>query len=180
MAARKRRLAFQWFFMVASHPCGGYSLLFCCSAPFHMYPSVGIWSRSIPASSTYNSVRIFLSSWYKVLEFTPRNLVLRQPGRAPLCVTPDRKMTLSTAGVDPSARLIAPTGLPLAIIVISFIFLGLSLVAVSLRTYIRLRKRIFGLDDAFMAIGTVRLLWSSWIYDKLIRFRRSCTYLSSV
>jgi hypothetical protein len=27
---------------------------------------------------------------------------------------------------------------------------------VSLRTYIRLKKRTFGLDDAFMAIGTVR------------------------
>ena len=51
----------------------------------------------------------------------------------------------------------APEGLPLAIIVISFIFLGLSLVAVGLRTYIRLKKQTFGLDDAFMAIGTVRL-----------------------
>lgn len=64
-------------------------------------------------------------------------------------------MATPSKGVDPSARLILPSGLPLAIIIISYIFLALSLVAVSLRTYIRLKKRTFGLDDAFMAIGTV-------------------------
>lgn len=66
-------------------------------------------------------------------------------------------MATSSKDIDPSARLITPEGLPLAIIIISFVFLALSLVAVSLRTYIRLKKRTFGLDDAFMAIGTVRL-----------------------
>lgn len=66
-------------------------------------------------------------------------------------------MATSSKDIDPSGRLITPEGLPLAIIIISFIFLALSLVAVSLRTYIRLKKRTFGLDDAFMAIGTVRL-----------------------
>jgi hypothetical protein len=64
--------------------------------------------------------------------------------------------------IDPSARLITPEGLPLAILAISCIFLGLSLIAVSLRTYIRFTKGIFGLDDAFMAIGTVRLPFFTW------------------
>lgn len=58
--------------------------------------------------------------------------------------------------VDPEARIIAPDGLPLTIIVISCIFLGLSIVSVCLRTYIRFAKGTFGLDDAFMASGTVR------------------------
>ena len=66
-------------------------------------------------------------------------------------------MSTSSNGIDPSARLIVPEGLPLVIIVISSIFLGLSLFTVSLRTYIRLKKGTFGLDDAFMTIGTVRL-----------------------
>ncbi|KAI4677826.1 hypothetical protein J4E81_010756 [Alternaria sp. BMP 2799] len=57
--------------------------------------------------------------------------------------------------VDPSARLIAPDGLPLAIIVISSIFFALSIVTVALRTYIRIKKRIFGLEDAFMVVGTI-------------------------
>jgi hypothetical protein len=66
-------------------------------------------------------------------------------------------MSAPQSNVDPSARLLTPEGLPLAIIAISCIFLGLSLLAVSLRTYIRFTKGIFGLDDAFMLIGTVRL-----------------------
>lgn len=58
--------------------------------------------------------------------------------------------------VDPDARIIAPDGLPLSIIIISCIFLGLSIVSVCLRTYVRLAKGTFGLDDAFMASGSVR------------------------
>lgn len=65
-------------------------------------------------------------------------------------------MAMPSNGVDPSARLIAPQGLPLAIIIISSIFLFISIVAVSLRTFIRLKKGTFAIDDAFMAIGTVR------------------------
>jgi hypothetical protein len=65
-------------------------------------------------------------------------------------------MSAPTNDVDPSLRLITPDGLPLAIIIISCIFLGVSLVTVSLRTYIRLKKRTFGVDDAFMVVGTVR------------------------
>lgn len=66
-------------------------------------------------------------------------------------------MATPSNDVDPSARLIAPDGLPLAIIVISFIFFALSIVTVALRTFIRIKKGIFGLEDAFMVIGTVRL-----------------------
>jgi hypothetical protein len=57
--------------------------------------------------------------------------------------------------IDQSLRLIAPTGLPLAIIVISSIFFALSIVTVALRTFIRIKKGIFGLEDTFMVIGTV-------------------------
>lgn len=67
-------------------------------------------------------------------------------------------MAVPSNDIDASARLMAPTGLPLAIIIISSISLGLSLVTVSMRTYIRLRRGIFALDDAFMTIGTVCLL----------------------
>jgi hypothetical protein len=58
-------------------------------------------------------------------------------------------------GVDPTARSIKPDGLPLAIVVLSSIFLGLSVIVVSLRTYIRLVKRTFGTDDGFMVAGCV-------------------------
>ena len=62
---------------------------------------------------------------------------------------------MASNGVDPNARLIALDGLPLAIVVISLIFFIASIITVSLRTYIRLKKRIFGLEDTFMVIGTV-------------------------
>lgn len=63
---------------------------------------------------------------------------------------------MENPNVDPEARIIAPDGLPLTIIVVSCVFLGLSIIAVSLRTYVRLAKGTFGLDDAFVSIGTVR------------------------
>lgn len=63
---------------------------------------------------------------------------------------------MSTA-VDPNARIISPNGLPLAILVLSAVFLGLSLVTVALRTYTRLAKGIFGWDDTFVLIGSVSL-----------------------
>jgi len=62
---------------------------------------------------------------------------------------------MASNDVDPSARLIALDGLPLAIVVISSIFFIASIITVSLRTYIRLKKGIFGLEDIFMVIGTV-------------------------
>lgn len=58
--------------------------------------------------------------------------------------------------LDPSARIITPDGLPLTIIIISCVFLGLSIITVSLRTYVRLVKGTFGWDDAFVGAGTVR------------------------
>lgn len=63
---------------------------------------------------------------------------------------------MENPNVDPDERIIAPNGLPLTIIIISSIFLGLSILAVSLRTYVRLKKGTFGLDDAFVGAGTVR------------------------
>jgi hypothetical protein len=64
---------------------------------------------------------------------------------------------MASDGVDPSARLISPDGLPLAIIIISSIFFAASIITVTLRTYIRLKMGIFGLEDTFMVIGTVSL-----------------------
>jgi hypothetical protein len=62
--------------------------------------------------------------------------------------------------VDPAARTVIPDGLPLAILVLSSVLLGLSISAVSLRSYIRLVKGTFGLDDTFMVAGCVGLLTS--------------------
>jgi hypothetical protein len=74
----------------------------------------------------------------------------------PQIITP-----MDNPNVDPDARIIAPDGLPLTIIIISCIFLGLSIVAVSLRTYVRLKKGTFGVDDAFVGAGTVRLTYQT-------------------
>lgn len=57
--------------------------------------------------------------------------------------------------VDPNQRLIAPDGFPLAIIVISSVFLGLAVLTVALRAYTRVVKGTFGLDDGFIVAGTV-------------------------
>jgi hypothetical protein len=62
---------------------------------------------------------------------------------------------MASNGVNPSATLIALDGLPLAIVVISLVFFAASIITVSLRTYIRLKMGIFGLEDTFMVIGTV-------------------------
>ncbi|KNG49627.1 integral membrane protein [Stemphylium lycopersici] len=64
-------------------------------------------------------------------------------------------MSTPTNDIDQSARLISPDGLPLAIIVISSIFFALSLVTVTLRTFVRIKKGILGLEDVFMVIGTI-------------------------
>jgi hypothetical protein len=72
---------------------------------------------------------------------------------------------MENSNVDPDARIIAPDGLPLTIIIVSCVFLGLSVLAVSLRTYVRLAKDTFGLDDAFMASGVVRPI--SHIFNNL-------------
>lgn len=57
--------------------------------------------------------------------------------------------------IDPNARAIRPQGFPLTVLILSFVFLALSLLAVGLRTYIRVSKRIFGIDDACLSAGAV-------------------------
>lgn len=69
---------------------------------------------------------------------------------------------MDTPGVDPNARLIQPDGFPLAILTISCVFLGLSILTVSLRTYTRIARGIFGLDDGFVLAGTVSQ-WCTWV-----------------
>lgn len=64
-------------------------------------------------------------------------------------------MSMPVSTADPTARTITPNGLPLAILVISTVFLGLSIITVSLRTYIRIIKGSFGVDDGFMVAGCV-------------------------
>jgi hypothetical protein len=68
------------------------------------------------------------------------------------------KMSMPVSDVDPTIRSIKPDGLPLAILVLSCVFLGLSIMAVSARTYIRIAKGAFGLDDKFMVAGCVSSL----------------------
>ncbi len=63
---------------------------------------------------------------------------------------------MENPNVDPNARIIAPDGFALAIIVTSSVFLGFSILAVAFRTYVRLSKGTFGLDDATMLAGSVR------------------------
>lgn len=65
--------------------------------------------------------------------------------------------------IDPDLRMLPPTGLPLAIIIISCVFLVFSVICVGLRTRIRLVERTFGLDDGLMAAGTV------WDISKEVR-----------
>jgi len=60
--------------------------------------------------------------------------------------------------VDPSITSMRLNGLPLAIFVLSTIFWILSIITVGLRTYARVWKHIFGLDDIFIVAGTVRSL----------------------
>ncbi|KAF2438308.1 hypothetical protein P171DRAFT_490977 [Karstenula rhodostoma CBS 690.94] len=67
--------------------------------------------------------------------------------------SPDNEMWSET--VDPNGRFMQPNGFPLTVLTISFVFLALSLLTVGLRLYIRLSKRMFGIDDAFLAAGGV-------------------------
>lgn len=60
--------------------------------------------------------------------------------------------------VDPTNRIIAPVGLPLAVISASCVFLVLGLVLTGIRLYIRVIDRVFGLDDWFMAFGCVSVM----------------------
>jgi hypothetical protein len=73
-------------------------------------------------------------------------------------------MSMPVSDVDPTLRSIKPDGLPLAILVLSCVFLGLSIITVSLRTYIRIAKGAFGLDDKFMVLGCVSSCLASYSF----------------
>lgn len=69
---------------------------------------------------------------------------------------------MASAVAQPSDRIIPLDGLPQAILAISCVFLGLSICTVALRTYTRIKRATFGLDDAFVVIGTVSRSCSMW------------------
>ncbi|KAK7991342.1 hypothetical protein PG996_013606 [Apiospora saccharicola] len=48
------------------------------------------------------------------------------------------------------ARSVAVVGLPLVVVTLTFLFMALGVVAVSIRTWIRLRLNSSGLDDAMV------------------------------
>lgn len=79
--------------------------------------------------------------------------------------------------VDPSARLVQPEGVALAIVVVSPIFLFLSILAVAARMYVRVREKVTSIDD-YLLLGS---LVSTFIF--LLRIILSHfglqTYLSS-
>lgn len=58
--------------------------------------------------------------------------------------------------VEDDARTVTLSGLSLAIFVVSLVCLGLSLLSVGLRTYIRIFDNVFGLDDGLILAGAVR------------------------
>ncbi|KAK1988214.1 hypothetical protein LZ30DRAFT_700019 [Colletotrichum cereale] len=60
-----------------------------------------------------------------------------------------------SATVDPNLRYLEPQGLPLAIIIISAIFLVISVLCVGIRTCVRLAEGTFGVDDGLMLAGTI-------------------------
>lgn len=59
------------------------------------------------------------------------------------------------ASIRSSLPLIPLRPFPLASIILLSTFLAVSLVTVGVRTYIRCRDSHFGLDDAFILVGTV-------------------------
>ncbi|KAJ6444538.1 integral membrane protein [Purpureocillium lavendulum] len=59
------------------------------------------------------------------------------------------------SAVDPNARFITPTGLPLGIICVSLVLVFFSILTTCLRTYSRLRDAVLGLDDALAIAGTI-------------------------
>lgn len=59
--------------------------------------------------------------------------------------------------LEDDVRTVSLSGLSLAIFVVSLVCLGLALVSVGLRTYIRTFDHVFGLDDGLILAGAVRL-----------------------
>ncbi|EFQ34575.1 uncharacterized protein GLRG_09719 [Colletotrichum graminicola M1.001] len=60
-----------------------------------------------------------------------------------------------SATVDPNLRMLEPHGLPLAIIIVSSVFLVISVLCVGVRTCVRLIEGTFGVDDGLMLAGTM-------------------------
>lgn len=56
--------------------------------------------------------------------------------------------------VDPSARLVQPEGVALAIIVVSSIFLFFSILAVAARIYVRITEKVTSIDD-YLLLGSL-------------------------
>ena len=80
-----------------------------------------------------------------------------------------------SAEADPVGEYSRLDGLTTAIMVISCAFLGLSLIAISLRTYVRLSRSLFRLDDGFMIAGAVSyFLHRRW--DRSISFASICLF----
>lgn len=59
--------------------------------------------------------------------------------------------------INEDVRFLRPTGLALAIFVVSILCLAASVVSVGLRTYLRLLEHVFGIDDALIIAGLVWL-----------------------
>ena len=80
-----------------------------------------------------------------------------------------------SAEADPVGEYSRLDGLTTAIMVISCTFLGLSLIAISLRTYVRLSRSLFRLDDGFMIAGAVSyFLHRRW--DRSISLASICSF----
>lgn len=57
--------------------------------------------------------------------------------------------------LDESARSVGPKGLGLILLGVSIFFLIPTAIVIILRCYIRLKRRIFGIDDGLMLFGWV-------------------------
>lgn len=56
--------------------------------------------------------------------------------------------------MDPSARLVQPEGIALAIVVVSPIFLFFSILAVAARIYVRVTEKVTSIDD-YLLLGSL-------------------------
>lgn len=56
--------------------------------------------------------------------------------------------------MDPSARLVQPEGIALAIVVVSPIFLFFSISAVAARIYVRVTEKVTSIDD-YLLLGSL-------------------------
>lgn len=74
--------------------------------------------------------------------------------------------------IDEDARYLRPTGLALAILIVSIVCLVASAIAVVGRTYLRLVNHVFGFDDALIIGGLVRsIIFFSFLSHGYLVFR---------